>query len=82
MNLSKGDRLVLDNNGYVEDADVVLLSLTTEDMETIMGSRAITKELFEMVVDILQEEFNEGFQERLAAAIEQAEEGANNEDKF
>jgi hypothetical protein len=77
MNLSKGDRLIVDGNGYVDDADVVLLSLTTEDMETAMGCRAITKELFERVVDILQEEFNEGFQERLAAAIEQAEAEGN-----
>ena len=77
MNLSKGDRLVVDENGYVDDADVVLLSLTTEDMENVVGCRAITKELFERVVDILQEEFNEGFQERLAAAIEQAESEGN-----
>lgn len=73
MYLSKNDRLEVDGNGYVDDADVSLISLTNEDMEMAMGCRAITKELFERVVDILQEELNEGFQERVAAAIKQAE---------
>jgi hypothetical protein len=73
MHLSKTDRLILDGNGYVEDADISLISVTTEDMEAAMGCRAITKQLLDRVVDILQEELNEGFQERLAAAIHQAE---------
>ena len=68
------NKMIVDGNGYVESADVALLSLTEEDMEAVMGCRAITKELFDRVVEILQEELNEGFQERLRSAIRTAEE--------
>jgi hypothetical protein len=68
MNLSKGDVLETNGSGQVTKADVVLLSLTLEDIELI-GKLPIDREKFLEIVDILQERLNENFQELLSEAV-------------
>ena len=68
MNLSKGDVMETNGSGQVTKADVVLLSLTLEDIELI-GKLPIDREKFLEIVDILQERLNENFQELLSEAV-------------
>jgi hypothetical protein len=72
MNLSKGDVLETNGSGQVTKADVVLLSLTLEDLE-IIGKLPIDREKFLEIVDILQERLNENFQELLSEAVAEVE---------
>jgi hypothetical protein len=72
MNLSKGDVLETNGSGQVTKADVVLLSLTLEDIELI-GKLPIDREKFLEIVDILQERLNENFQELLSEAVAEVE---------
>ncbi len=72
MHLSEGDVLETNSSGQVTKADVVLLSLTLEDIDLI-GKLPITEAIFRDVVGILQERLNENFQEILSEAIEEAE---------
>ena len=68
MNLSQGDVLKATRSGQVTKADVVLLSLTLEDLENI-GKLPIDRDKFLEIVDILQERLNENFQELLSEAV-------------
>ncbi len=59
-----------DDLGFVKDAEVCLLSMRLEDVQAVTKTR-LTVEQFRQVVDVLQEELNEGFLGRVKDAVDQ-----------
>lgn len=62
------DRTKCDELGFVDEADVCLVSLSIEDVRAVTSSR-LNLAQFRKVVDDLQESLNEGFMGRVRDAV-------------